>query len=65
MQLLRLNVKSAYSRRAYEDRKLTDNLTCFPQELSIEKSVKDFLVFRGMIFHFPLPSKQFVTFQKL
>jgi hypothetical protein len=50
---------------AYVERKLTDNLVCFPQEFSIEKSVKDFLVFRRMIVHFPLLSEQYVTFQKL
>jgi hypothetical protein len=33
---------SAYSRRAYEGRKLTDNLACFPQEFSIEKQRKRF-----------------------
>jgi hypothetical protein len=37
MQLLRLSAMSAYSRRAYEGRKLTDNLAWFPQKFSIEK----------------------------
>jgi len=37
MQLSRLSAMSAYSRRAYEGRKLTDNLAWFPQEFSIEK----------------------------
>jgi len=37
MQLSRLSAMSAYSRRAYEGRKLTDNLVWFPQEFSIEK----------------------------
>jgi hypothetical protein len=33
---------SAYSRRAYEGRKLTDNLAWFPQEFSIEKPRQTF-----------------------
>jgi hypothetical protein len=33
---------SAYSRGAYEGRRLTDNLACFPQEFSIEKPRRSF-----------------------
>jgi len=42
MQLPRLSAMSAYSRRAYEGRKLTDNLACFPREFSIEKARQSF-----------------------
>jgi hypothetical protein len=42
MQLPRLSAMSAYSRRAYEGRRLTDNLACFPEEFSIEKPRQSF-----------------------
>jgi hypothetical protein len=54
MQLPRLSAMSAYSRRAYEGRKLTDNLACVPQEFSIENPHQRFsLCSRGRLSTFP------------